>query len=62
MLGPDSIDLAGSINNIGTVYSRKGDYDRALENLNKSLAIRKKVLGPESLDVAASFNNIGNVY
>jgi nephrocystin-3 len=44
--------VAASFNNIGTVYSDKGDYDLALKNYNKSLAIRTKVLGPESIDVA----------
>jgi tetratricopeptide (TPR) repeat protein len=52
VLGPDSIDVATSFNNIGSVYWSKGDYDRALENYNKSLAIQTKVLGPESIDVA----------
>ena len=53
--------MADSFNNIGRVYTGKGDYDRALENLNRSLAIRTKLLGPESIDVADSFNNIGRV-
>jgi hypothetical protein len=54
--------VADSFNNIGRVYTGKGDYDLALDNLNKSLAIRTKVLGPESINVAKSLNNIGNVY
>jgi tetratricopeptide (TPR) repeat protein len=52
VLGPESIDVATSFNNIGSMYWSKGDYDRALENFNKSLAIRTKVLGPKSIDVA----------
>jgi hypothetical protein len=62
VLGPESIDVADSFNNIGRVYTGKGDYDLALDNLNKSLAIRTKVLGPESINVADSFNDIGRVY
>ena len=58
----DSIDIAISYNNIGLVYSDKGDYDKALEFLNKAMTIRKAKLGEEHTDVATSYNNIGVVY
>ena len=58
----DSIDIAISYNNIGSVYSDKGDYDKALEYYNKALTIWKSKLGEEHTDVARSYNNIGLVY
>ena len=40
----------------------KGDYDQALEYLQKSLAIRIKILGEENSETEASYMNIGLVY
>ena len=49
------------MNNIGFVYYNKGEYEKAVENYNKSLKTRIKILGPDSIDVATSLNNIGLV-
>ncbi len=49
VLGPESIDVATTLNNIGIVYKNKGEYDQALDNYNKCLEIRTKVLGPQSI-------------
>jgi tetratricopeptide (TPR) repeat protein len=38
-------DYATSLNNIGSTYDSKGDYDKALEYYFKSVEIRKIVLG-----------------
>jgi tetratricopeptide (TPR) repeat protein len=38
-------DYASSLNNIGNVYDRKWDYDKALECYFKSAEILKIVLG-----------------
>ena len=38
-LGPDSIDVATTLNNIGLVYDNKGEYAKALEQYNKCLEI-----------------------
>ncbi len=46
--GPESLQVAVTFNNIGSVYHSKGDYDKALENYNKSLEIRIKLFGNES--------------
>jgi hypothetical protein len=35
--GLNSIDVATTLNNIGSVYDDKGEYAKALENYNKSL-------------------------
>lgn len=55
-------DFGNSLNNIGSVYLQKGNYDKALEYYLKSLVIRKTVLGETHPDYAASFYNIGNTY
>jgi|GEM_PF-1766048 len=62
LYGIEHPNTASSYNNIGNVYSDKGDYDSALDFYNKALQIRKKVLGLEHLDTAMSYNNIGSVY
>ena len=46
----------------GHVYYSKGDYDRALEYHEKSLAIELKVHGGEHPDVAISYNYIGIIW
>jgi tetratricopeptide (TPR) repeat protein len=37
ILGPDSIDVAATLNNIGIVYRNKREYAKALEHYNKSM-------------------------
>ena len=49
-------------NNLGRVYSIKGDYPNALEYYEKCLAIQLKTLGAEHPSVATSYNNLGTVY
>jgi len=44
------------------VYSRKGDLENALLQLQRALEIQTRVFGSEHPDVAASCNNIGDVY
>ena len=44
------------------MYLYKGEYEKALENYNKCLEIRTRVLGPESIDVATTLSRIGVVY
>jgi len=60
-LAPDSLDLATTLNNIGAVYSDRGDLDRALDYYQRDLAIGER-LAPDSLDVATTLNSIGAVY
>ena len=54
--------MATSYNNIGGVHHNKGEYDKALEHYQKSLAIQLKQLGPEHPVAARSYNNIGLVH
>ncbi len=60
--GADSIDAAGTLNNIGTVYKEIEDYIKAMENYSKCLDIETKIKGSDSIDVAETLENIGNVY
>ena len=48
--------------NIGNVYQRLGDYEKALFHLQKALAIQEVALGPSHADVARTKWNIGLVY
>ena len=49
-------------NNIALVYSRQGDYPKALDWHQKALAISEKVLDVEHPDTATTYNNIALVY
>ena len=51
-----------SYNNIGLVHENKGEYDKALEYQQKTLAIRLKKLGPDHPSVANSYHNIAFLY
>ncbi|MDE6311821.1 MAG: tetratricopeptide repeat protein, partial [Muribaculaceae bacterium] len=44
------------------VYSKQGNYQLALEYLQKALSIRLDVFGENHPNVATSYNNIGYVY
>ena len=54
--------MATSYNNIGLVHDAKREYDKALENFRKSLAIDLKQLGPGHPSVATSYYNMAHVY
>ena len=53
---------AKAYNNIGNVYRKLGDYDKALEYHFKALEIRKSLLREDNSDTAMSYINIGAVY
>src|SRR6266511_455141 len=61
-LGPESPDVAQSLNNLAIIYRDKGDYAKAEPLVQRALAILEKAFGPESLDVAASLNSLANLY
>lgn len=62
ILGAHHPDIAASYNNIGSVYSTIGQYDKALEYILKSLNIRKSLFGENHQDVAYCYNNIAGIY
>jgi tetratricopeptide (TPR) repeat protein len=56
-------NIAASLNNIGSVYQSKNDYDEALRYYNQSLDMYRAIYGNiNHLDIANSLNNIGSVY
>jgi tetratricopeptide (TPR) repeat protein len=58
-LGENNLNTATSFNNIGSLYNRKGEHNRALECFKKSLQIRLKSVGENHPDTANTYNNIG---
>jgi tetratricopeptide (TPR) repeat protein len=60
--GKDAIDCAGTLNNIGSVYDDKGDYEQALLYYQRCLTIEERVKGKDAIDCATTLNNIGLVY
>ena len=54
--------MAISYNNIGAVHESKGEYDKALEYYQKSLAIDLKTKAADHPDVATSYHNMAFVY
>lgn len=62
-LGPDAIDLAVSLNNLGIVCSDAGDHAAAEAAYRRALAIQVKALGTtEDASIARTLQNLGNVY
>lgn len=58
-LGPDHLDVALHLNNLGSVLSDLGELSAARTACERALAIRQAQLGPDHLDVAATLNNLG---
>ncbi|HZI06899.1 MAG TPA: tetratricopeptide repeat protein, partial [Archangium sp.] len=50
-----------ALNNVGVVLWSMGRYEEARERLERSLALREKVLPPDHTDVADSLGNLGVV-
>ena len=60
--GENGENVAGSYNNIGSVYDSQGDYVQALEMYQQSLKIYLAIFGEIHPNVATIYSNIGNVY
>ena len=61
-LGPNSPNVATSLNNLANLYQAQGRYADAETLYKQSLAIGEKVFGPDHPDVARSLNNLAAVY
>ncbi len=55
----NQLELSGVYNNLGVTYRRKGDFDKALEHLFKSLKIKDSLGG---INLTSAYANIGQVY
>jgi len=60
--GRETEDTAVVYGNIGSMYDDRGDYDNALVQYQKALAIQEKVLDTEHPNTATTYHNIGSVY
>ena len=59
---PSWVQLSYLNDLLGVALNKAGQYDKALEYYQKSLAIDLKQLGPEHPNVAASYNNMAYVF
>ena len=53
VLGPESLDTAVSLNDLGVLYTKMGRYSEAEPLDQQALQIRKKALGSEHPDTAS---------
>lgn len=58
-LGPDHLDVALHLYNLGIVLSDLGELPAARTACERALQIRQAQLGPDHLDVATSLNSLG---
>ncbi len=59
-LGENSVEVSGVYNSISSIYSVVGDYEKALEYLEKDLNIALQK--GDSSDIAITYCDLGNVY
>ncbi len=59
LFGEESLEVATTYNNLGEIYFRKGDYERARLEFERALEIRQAQLDARTPHVARSLNNLG---
>lgn len=62
LLAPGSENYSNHLNLLGVAYRRLGQLKEAIDALEQTLSLRKKIYGPESNQVASVLNNLGNAY
>jgi len=62
ILGENDLSIGTTLNNIGSVYFKDGNYELAMESYQRALDIMVSNLGMYHLDVATVHSNIGDVY
>jgi CHAT domain-containing protein/Tfp pilus assembly protein PilF len=62
LLGADSPEHAGALNNRGMLHRALGDPERAVPFLSRAWEIRRRVLGDDHPQTAISLNNLGQAY
>ena len=67
MLGEEHPKTLDSLHNLAVYYGKIGDYQKALELIEKAYTLRCKVLGEEHpytlislVNLAATYGNLGN--
>ncbi|XP_076448503.1 nephrocystin-3-like isoform X2 [Babylonia areolata] len=61
-MGPDSADLARTLNELGVLYYLQNSVETAESFFKRSLEMRESVLGPDHPDIAQSLNNLAALY
>ena len=61
VLGPDHLETAGSLNDLGILLDKQGHLAEARAMAERALTIREKTLGPEHPLTATSLNNLAVV-
>ncbi len=56
----DKQGISNALGNIGLIYKNRGEWERALESYNKSLAIKEGL--EDKQGISNALNNIGNIY
>ena len=62
LLGPDSAQLAASLNALGQLRLQAKDVAGAQEHLERALAIKERVYGAEHHALVSSLNNLGALH
>jgi tetratricopeptide (TPR) repeat protein/CHAT domain-containing protein len=59
--GETSTEVAGCLDDLGSLCGAQGDYGRAKLLVEQALTVREKALGPDHSDVAESLNNLASI-
>ena len=62
MFGEDHNDTLRTLNNLGTVYQRLGNCEKALKNYERALKGKEGLMGKNRPDTLDTVMNIANVY
>ncbi|KAK3265561.1 hypothetical protein CYMTET_25761 [Cymbomonas tetramitiformis] len=62
VLGPEHLEVASTLNNLGGVLDQQGKHEEALEVFQRSLGIKERELGRGDLSIATTLNNLGGVH
>ncbi len=60
--GPEHLNTALSLNDLGAAYQAAGDYAKAEPLKERAFAILEKELGPDDLSVANALDRLGSLY
>ena len=58
----DANNYGAAFNNLGSVYIKQGNYEKALEYYGNALELLERVLGSDHPDTATTYNNMAGVY
>jgi tetratricopeptide (TPR) repeat protein len=61
-LGPDAVQVAYALSNLGHSLDENGRYEEALAVEQRALAIEERTLGVDHPDIGYVLNHLGNVY